>query len=351
MRLELRDLQLFVALARHEHFTRAAEACGISQPALSLRIANLEAALGVPLVRRGARFAGFTEDGQRLLRWARRILAEHEAMLAELGTARGTVAGHVTLGVIPTALGFAARLSAEALRRYPAVALTVRSASAREIAAGLVAGRFDIGISYTVESSDTGSETGGETGGDTGGEAGRESGARRMRSDLTGGPERFLYRESYVLLASAAVLPPGRRALSWAEAATLPLALLSPDMKNRQIIDSAFRRAGARARPVFETNSLSTLYAFLAESGAATIAPANAAETRAGVAADLATLDLVEPELRRSIAAFTPDTAFEAPAVTALLNLATEIAGAPLPAHPPASAPSTAPAQQSSDRS
>ena len=339
MRLELRDLQLFVALARHEHFTRAAEACGISQPALSLRIANLEAALGVPLVRRGARFAGFTEDGQRLLRWARRILAEHEAMLAELGTARGTVAGHVTLGVIPTALGFAARLSAEALRRYPTVALTVRSASAREIAAGLVAGRFDIGISYTVESSDTGSETG------------SESGARRMRSDLTGGPERFLYRESYVLLASAAILPPGRRALSWAEAATLPLALLSPDMKNRQIIDSAFRRAGARARPVFETNSLSTLYAFLAESGAATIAPANAAETRAGVAADLATLDLVEPELRRSIAAFTPDTAFEAPAVTALLNLATEIAGAPMPAHPPASAPSTAPAQQSSDRS
>ncbi|MGF1551118.1 MAG: LysR family transcriptional regulator [Paracoccaceae bacterium] len=320
MRFELRDLQLFAALARHEHFTRAAVACGISQPALSLRIANLEAALGMALVRRGTRFAGFTEEGEVLLRWARRILAEHEAMLAELKGERGEITGHVTLGVIPTALSFAARLAASVRAAYPRVVPVVRSASAAEIASGLAAGRFDIGISYTDDTLAGDSEAvagGAMAGGAMLGDAGA---ARRA--------PRFLYSEGYVLLAPPALAPDAQTRLPWAAAASVPLALLTRDMKNRRIIDDAFGAAGVACRPVFETNDLATLYAFLASGQAATIAPANAAPPAAGpgTSGGFVRLDLVEPELARSVAAFLPDAAFEPPAVAAVLRLAERVA-------------------------
>ncbi|MEL7346182.1 MAG: LysR family transcriptional regulator [Pseudomonadota bacterium] len=308
MRLELRDLQLLTALAQHRHFTRAAEACGISQPALSLRIANMESTLGMALVRRGARFGGFTEEGEILLGWAKRILSEHEAMLAELTVGRGEVAGHVTLGVIPTALSFAARLAAAVRAAHPRVVPVVRSASASEIAAGLAAGRFEIGISYMTED---------------------DAGPGAMTVGVSA--PRPLYAEGYLLLAPAALVADrvaaGEASLTWAQAAAIPLALLTPDMRNRQIIDGAFRQAGTRPRPVFETNDLATLNAFVASGGAATIAPAFAAlGDGTAVAEGMVSLTLTEPVLTRRIAAFLPDAGFEPPAVAAVLRLAEKVA-------------------------
>jgi DNA-binding transcriptional LysR family regulator len=298
MRLEMRDLELLAALARFEHFTRAAEACGISQPALSARISNIEAQVGMPLVRRGTRFGGFTEEGQILLKWARRILAENDAMLAELTSARGEAAGRISMGVIPTALHFAARLAAAVRAKHPRVVPSIRSASSVEIEAGLSAGRYDVGISYTDEVTGT---------------------------EHSGGVLR-LYGESYVFLAAPRLVDEGREAITWREAASYPLALLTPNMKNRQIIDETFRKVGVRARPVFETDDLSALFAFLGHGGAATIAPANAADPR-GLGAGAARLPMVEPELRRTVAALTPDTGFQPPAVAALLRVAAEISG------------------------
>ncbi|WP_346921795.1 helix-turn-helix domain-containing protein [Glutamicibacter creatinolyticus] len=60
----LRQLEYFVALAREQHFARAAAACYVSQPALSEAIRKLEAELGVPLVRRGHSFQGLTAEGE-----------------------------------------------------------------------------------------------------------------------------------------------------------------------------------------------------------------------------------------------------------------------------------------------
>lgn len=67
---EIRDLQLLSALARHRHFAKAAEECGISQPAFSMRIRNLEDRLGVSIVRRANRFQGLTEEGEMIVRRA-----------------------------------------------------------------------------------------------------------------------------------------------------------------------------------------------------------------------------------------------------------------------------------------
>ena len=79
-----RQLEYFVALARERHFARAASACHVSQPALSESIRKLEHELKVPLVRRGQKFEGLTPEGERLVHWARRILADCDALKQEV---------------------------------------------------------------------------------------------------------------------------------------------------------------------------------------------------------------------------------------------------------------------------
>ena len=70
-----------------------------------------------------------------------------------------------------------------------------------------------------------------------------------------------LYRERYVLLTAADGPFADHAEVAWAEAARTPLCLLTEDMQNRRIVDELFQEAGARPRPVIETNSISTLYA------------------------------------------------------------------------------------------
>jgi len=71
----IRQLEYLATLAREKHFARAAEACHVSQPALSSGIRSLEKELGVMIVQRGRRFLGFTDEGERVLAWAQQTLA------------------------------------------------------------------------------------------------------------------------------------------------------------------------------------------------------------------------------------------------------------------------------------
>ena len=87
--MDIRQLRYLAALAREQHFARAAEACGIAQSTLSSALKQLEAELGVPVVERGNRFLGLTPEGERVLAWAQRILADVDALQQELAAARG----------------------------------------------------------------------------------------------------------------------------------------------------------------------------------------------------------------------------------------------------------------------
>src|SRR5580692_3431512 len=77
-------LDFLLALAREKHFGRAAESCGVTQPTLSAGVKQLEDTLGVLLVNRGSRFLGFTNEGERVLDWARRIVGDTRAMRDEV---------------------------------------------------------------------------------------------------------------------------------------------------------------------------------------------------------------------------------------------------------------------------
>ena len=104
-------LEFFIALAREEHFGRAAEMCGVTQPTLSAGIKQLEDQLGVMLVKRGSRFQGLTPEGVQVLTWARRIVGDTRSMREEMRAAKHGLSGRIRIAAIPTALAMVARLT------------------------------------------------------------------------------------------------------------------------------------------------------------------------------------------------------------------------------------------------
>lgn len=100
--MNLRDLRYLLAVAEHQHFGRAAAACGVSQPTLSVQIRKLETLLGVALFERTRRAVVPTAACERLIGHVRAAVAEVDAMLAEARTLRDPLAGRFRLGIIPT---------------------------------------------------------------------------------------------------------------------------------------------------------------------------------------------------------------------------------------------------------
>lgn len=100
--LTLKQLRYFEALAQHGHFGRAAEACSISQPALSMQIREMEGVLGSDLFERGARQVRLTGFGEELLLRARDILRGVDELADMARAARDSLSGRLRIGVIPT---------------------------------------------------------------------------------------------------------------------------------------------------------------------------------------------------------------------------------------------------------
>lgn len=145
--LTLKQLRYFEALARHQHFGRAAESCSISQPALSLQIKELEAMFHAPLVERGTRQIRLTPVGERLLQKARQILLAVEELDDLVRSAQGPLTGRLRLGVIPTvAPYFLPRIIGALSRRFPELDLELREAVTRSLISDLLDGRLDVAV-------------------------------------------------------------------------------------------------------------------------------------------------------------------------------------------------------------
>src|SRR5512134_61089 len=144
----LDKLEYLMALAREEHFGRAADSCGVTQPTLSAGIKQLEETLGVLLVRRGSRFIGFTPEGQRTLDWARRIVGDSRAMRQEITALKKGLAGQLKIAAIPTALAMVAAITTPYRARHPEVRFTVLSQNSIQVLTHLENLEIDAGITY-----------------------------------------------------------------------------------------------------------------------------------------------------------------------------------------------------------
>ena len=100
--LTLKQLRYFDALAKTEHFGRAAELCSISQPALSMQIKELETMIGAPLIERTARQVRLTNLGKVFLERSQQVLTNVEDMANLVRTNTGELNGTFKMGIIPT---------------------------------------------------------------------------------------------------------------------------------------------------------------------------------------------------------------------------------------------------------
>lgn len=102
LNLSLRDLRYLLAVAEYRHFGRAAEACRVSQPTLSVQVRKLEELLGVALFERTPKAVAPTYACVRLIDHVRAAVAEADSLLAVARGLRDPLAGRFRLGIIPT---------------------------------------------------------------------------------------------------------------------------------------------------------------------------------------------------------------------------------------------------------
>jgi DNA-binding transcriptional LysR family regulator len=288
-------LEFIIALARAQHFGRAAEACGVSQPTLSAGIKYLEDMFGVLLVQRGSRYQGFTPEGERVLEWARRIVGDARAMRADVDALKRGLVGHLRIAAIPTMLGMSAMLTTPYRAKHADVRFTILSRTSIQVLSMIENLEVDAGLTY-LDNEPLG----------------------RVKSVT-------LYHEEYRLLTSRTAPLGNRDQVTWAEVAKIPLCLLTPDMQNRRIIDGLLREAGSEPAPTLESNSVIVLFSHVRSGHWATIMPAKLAETL-GLTDNVRSIPIVDPPVTHAVGLVVPDREPTTPLITALLAEARALA-------------------------
>lgn len=144
IQITVRQMEYFEALSRTRHFGRAAESVGVSQPALSAQIAEMEQRLGCRLFDRSSRGISLTEKGLELAPEVERILGEIRNLEAVGGLRRNAMEGRLRLGIIPTVAPYLLPVVLPALkRRYPALHLELREAVTTVLLEEVLGGRLD----------------------------------------------------------------------------------------------------------------------------------------------------------------------------------------------------------------
>src|SRR6202012_5598902 len=143
----LRQLRYFDALVRHGHFGRAAEACSISQPALSMQIKEMEETLGGVLLERRARQIALTKFGEELLHRVRDILRSVDELGDFARASRDRLAGRLRVGMIPTIAPYLLPKVIENLARlHPELDIHVRETLTPRLIKEVSEGRLDPAI-------------------------------------------------------------------------------------------------------------------------------------------------------------------------------------------------------------
>lgn len=285
----IEKLEMFIALAREQHFGRAALACGVTQPSLSAAIKQLEDQLGVMLVWRGSRYQGLTPEGQRVLEWARQIVGDARTMREEMRAARKGLSGRLRLAVIPTALSLVSDLTIRFSRRHPNVSFSITSHTSVEILQMLEDLQIDAGISYLDN---------------------------EPLGRVTTVP---IYAETYSLIVRRDHPLAAVEALNWSDLGGLPMCLLTPNMQNRRIINLHLSQAGLEVTPMVEASSVVVLVSHVLAGEWATILPLKAAEIflKGG---DLAAIPLRAPDARHAVGLIAPFREPHTPVLVALMQ-------------------------------
>ena len=290
-----RQLQYLVALSKEQHFSRAAERCNVSQPSLSSAIKQLEYSLGVPIVLRGRRFLGFTEEGERVIDWAERVIAQRDAMLVELSGMRNNYEGRMRLGAMPNSSPVLPLLSHLLAETHPGVEVDIRFLGIEETKLELSNYALDVGITYLQE------------------------------QELEGLETLPIYVERLSLLVPDTETYRDMTSITWAEAAELPLCLLDPSMHERRIVDEAFARVGKEPTPrVVCSDSILNLIFHVMFAELVTVIPKHFVRMP-GEFPGVRALDLIEPEITQPVGLVWSPTEPIMPMASVMVSIVREL--------------------------
>ncbi len=266
--ISLRQLRYFDAVARHTHFGRAAAACAISQPALSMQVKELEEALGAVLVERGARQVRLTAFGEEAARRVRDILRSVDELGDVARASRDRLTGRLRIGMIPTIAPYLLpAVIANLNRAHPELDILVREALTSRLIVELTEGRLDTAILALPVSEPALAET-------------------------------PLFTENFLLVrpaADAAAPVPGPQALR-----EMRLLLLEEGHCFRDQALAFCDMEGAQPREIMDASSLATLVQMVGAGLGVTLIPemAVALETRS---ADVTVARFADPQPARTV--------------------------------------------------
>ncbi len=269
--MQLQQLRYFLAVVDTRHFTRAADALGVSQPTLSKQIHTLESTLGAPLFDRVRGAVGLTAAGEALLPPARRMVADADAARIAVRDIAGLRRGEVRLGATPSLCSSLVPAVLGLFRTaHPGVALHVTEGGSPDLIAGLLGHQLDLAL--IVEP------------------------AQGPDPGLDAAP---ILQESLVVASRAAGPPPTvSRELELTELQHQPLVMFRPGYDLRDATLEACRRAGFTPSYAVEGGEMDAVLAFVEAGLGVAVVPSMVLVNRPLLRAT----PLAPPGMRRTIA-------------------------------------------------
>jgi len=289
--VELSDLRYFVSIAETGSFTKSALQNNIAQSALSRRVREIEADMGVQLFYRNGRGVVLTEVGETFLTRARGILADMEALRQEMGRTAGVLDGTVTLAVPPSVgLILLTPLLSQVRTDHPQIKMRVLEGFSGHVADWLANGKVDLAVLYKIRS-----------------------------SALLDG-EHLLFEDMYLISSTAAPRLGSGDTIALSQLGGTELALPSQPHGLRVLVDEACTRAQTSLTVAMELDTLPTICDLVAAGTIRTILPLTA--VRADLAAGrVVAQKITDPVISRElILAHAPHRA-AAPVTKAVVRL------------------------------
>lgn len=288
MKITLRQINAFLAVAESGSFSRTAERIGLSQPTLSQTIRNLEAELGATLFDRTTRKVELSETGLIFRAGALRTIRELEGALSEVRDMTLLKRGLLRVAGPPfLASTILPRAVAAFSREYPGIDIDVSDVTNDEMLLRLKDGRIDLCIGTILEG----------------------------QADVRSTP---LLHEDMMVFCPADHPLTTMDAPSWAEAAAFPVVTFVRGSGLRELVEDGFANAGVTFRPAWEVEQISTIFGFLTENLGVAILPQYtilAAETR-----QIVMLPLTNPRIARNISCIQPANRTLSPAGVAFIR-------------------------------
>lgn len=259
--MDIRQLRFLVALDETQHFGKAAKSCNVTQPTLSSRLHNLEDELGIQLVARNHRFQDFTPEGERILAWARNILAACDGLQAEAASCKGALVGRLRIGAVPLASVDPIDIIDTLSKQHSALQFSLQTHSSEYIVNALHRNELDLGLCYLEGMS-----------------------AQHFHIlPFKATPMVLLYHPNHYCFE--------QDTLSWQSLSSLPLGLLTPSMHFRQSITLNMANVGVNNEPVIESDSVHCLLQAVKKGMCCTILPTNVAKANDDLGLAYVTVD------------------------------------------------------------